>query len=280
MMVFAFMTSRLGAPNNSVKLAEATPNVLGVRLAYMETWNQRLRQARLARGFDNLTAFARSLGVKAPTAHNWESGATKELKGQNLINVCQKLQITHQWLLDGKGNMDDGLPATIEATTKVQMSAVIPPGAGVAVWEKLSDLPAGGAAYVQVPHYDVEVSAGDGCVWHQHTDNDPLVFRARFFSARGLKPEHCKGLYVRGESMVPTLKDGDTVLINTAATSVRDDAVYAVLYHGELYVKRLFRLPGGGVELRSDNPRHPSREIQGADLEHLIILGEMVWRAG
>lgn len=120
-MVFAFMTSRLGAPNDTVKLAEAAPNVLGVRLAYMETWNQRLRQARLARGFDNLTAFARSLGVKAPTAHNWESGATKELKGQNLINVCQKLQITHQWLLDGKGNMDDGLPATIEATAKIQM---------------------------------------------------------------------------------------------------------------------------------------------------------------
>lgn len=119
MMMFAFMSRRLGAPNDAVKISEAAPNMLGVRLAYMETWNQRLRRARLARGFDNLTAFARSLGVKAPTAHNWESGATKELKGQNLFNVCQKLQITQQWLLHGKGDMDDGLlpPGVTEAHT-------------------------------------------------------------------------------------------------------------------------------------------------------------------
>lgn len=70
------------------------------------------------------------------------------------------------------------------------------------------------------------------------------------------------------------------MLIDTNRTAVRDDKVFAVLYADELYIMRLFRLPGGGLELRSDNPRHPSREVQGEDMDQVRVLGEMIWRAG
>lgn len=157
--------------------------------------------------------------------------------------------------------------------------AIPPPGSQVLAWETLDDIP-NPAAYVSVPHYDAALSAGDGAVWTEHTDNDTLLFRAKWFRAKGLKPEHCKALYVRGTSMEPTLLDGDTVMIDTAQTEPRDDTVFAVLYHGELLIKRLFRRPGGGIDLVSDNPRYQVREVTGSDLEQLIILGVKIWRAG
>lgn len=158
-------------------------------------------------------------------------------------------------------------------------SALIPPGAHVLAWETLDDLP-DPSAYVTVPLFDVRVSAGDGAQWVEHPAAEVLVFRRRWFQAKGLKPAACRAVTVRGSSMEPGLRDGDTVLIDTADTVIADDAVFALLLHGDLYIKRLFRLPGGGVELASDNPRHPTRQIVGSDLDALLILGRQVWRAG
>jgi hypothetical protein len=171
-------------------------------------------------------------------------------------------------------------PAEVGMTiTSIPAIATPPPGSRVDMWETLADLPHGGA-YVQVPHYDVAVSAGDGCQWVDHANNDPLVFRARWFQARGVKPEDCRAIYVRGDSMAPTLNDGDTVLIDVSRTQVRDDSIYALVYGGDLYIKRLFRIPGGGLELRSDNPRHLNREVTGGAMADVHVLGEMIWRAG
>jgi phage repressor protein C with HTH and peptisase S24 domain len=157
---------------------------------------------------------------------------------------------------------------------------IIPPGADVVAWENPEDLDP--EHYVFVPHYDVQLSAGDGATaqWVRHDDNDPLAFSARYFQAKGLRPDRCRALYVRGVSMEPTLLDGDTVLIDTSRTAPEDDAVFALLVDGDLYIKRLFRLPGGGLDLRSDNPRYPPRELRGADLEGVLVLGRMVWRGG
>jgi phage repressor protein C with HTH and peptisase S24 domain len=155
-----------------------------------------------------------------------------------------------------------------------------PADGAIAEWDSPGDLPAGGANHAVVHLYEIELAAGDGCQWIEHSDADPLLFRRRWLAANGLKVANLRGLYVRGSSMEPGLYDGDAVVIDISQTEIRDDAVYAVSYAGDLFIKRLFRLPGGGIELRSDNPRHPSREIHGADLEQLTILGRMVWRGG
>lgn len=231
-----------------------------INCVFMTTPMQRVEREVRARGM-TLAEFAATIGVRSQHLNNW--------KNRGIPRNAQ------QRIADGLGWTLDYLLRGEEAATAV----IPPPGSGVAVWETLGDLPHGGR-YVQVPHYDVELSAGDGCFWHEHPENEPLVFRAAWFARKGARPELCRALYVRGESMYPTLKDNDTVLIDTERTSVMDDCVYAVMYRGELFVKRLFKLPGGGIELRSDNPRHPSREVIGEDLHDLVVLGQMIWRAG
>lgn len=65
-------------------------------------WNDRLKKARE----DMLpimgkSAFARAVGVSAATVTNWENGKVTELKGKNLMKVCEVLGISESWLMDG-----------------------------------------------------------------------------------------------------------------------------------------------------------------------------------
>lgn len=229
-----------------------------------QSWESRGRRARLAK----------EIGVSGEAARKWLSGEAVP-SVDNARKIAAVAGVDFDALMTGRGWSDD----PIGERTKTTKEIIPPHGSHVYAWETLDDLP-DQSAYVQVMHYDISFSAGDGCDWVEHPDNEPLVFRARWFAGKNANPAHCRAIYVHGDSMSPTLNDGDTVLIDTERTSVRDDRVFAVAYAGQLYIKRLFSLPGGGLELRSDNPRHPNREVSGHDLDSLQVLGEMIWRAG
>ena len=216
------------------------------------------------------TRVAGACGVTEQAVTGWLK--TGRIHKKHLPVIAGMAKRDLGWLLTGQEDAPSAPSTAADLATP-------PPGSRVVAWETLSDLP-DASAYVVVPHYDVALSAGSGCCWVEHPDNEPLVFRLRWFVHKGVRPEQCRALYVRGVSMEPTLLDGDTVLIDTARTEVQDDAVFALIFHGDLYIKRLFRLPGGGVEMRSDNPRHPTRSVIDADLASLVILGMMIWRAG
>jgi len=77
---------------------------------------------------------------------------------------------------------------------------------------------------------------------------------------KGLKPEQLFGAIVHGDSMAPTLLDGDTVIAKIYegdATNIPNKKVVIVANpDGELYVKRLFKADGKFI-LLSDNPSYP-----------------------
>jgi phage repressor protein C with HTH and peptisase S24 domain len=91
----------------------------------------------------------------------------------------------------------------------------------------------------------------------------------------GYNPEQLLAILVKGDSMQPTLHDGDTVIINLADTKLVDNAVYAVNYEGEAVVKRLAR-DAGDWWLMSDNPdqrKYHRRSCRGAEC---IVVGRVV----
>ncbi|MFZ5666930.1 MAG: S24 family peptidase [Pseudomonadota bacterium] len=78
-----------------------------------------------------------------------------------------------------------------------------------------------------------------------------------------------------GDSMEPTIRDGDFVLIDTSQQMIDDqDLIFAVTY-GELgMIRRLRQLPNGGVRMMPDNPVvRPEDAFDG----ELRILGKVVW---
>ena len=208
---------------------------------------------------------------------------------EQLEKFAQALEVSVDWLLgEDRATSQIRVSQTIPTETDEPQDkdlpdkASAPPGSIPVAWDDKEDLPPKGN-YVEVPHHDIKLSAGHGACtfeWISH-DDDPLVFRAGWFRSKRLKPHHCRLLYVRGDSMEPDLHDGDAVMIDTNDHVPRDGEVYAVLYSEELFIQRLFKIPGGGLELHSDNDRYPPRYLRTPEeLETVRILGKKVWRGG
>jgi phage repressor protein C with HTH and peptisase S24 domain len=82
---------------------------------------------------------------------------------------------------------------------------------------------------------------------------------------------------VEGDSMLPTLSDGDEILVDRgdAAARVRD-GIYVLRMEGALMVKRLALNPAARrITVASDNSAYPS--WPDCDPASIDIVGRVVW---
>lgn len=128
-----------------------------------------------------------------------------------------------------------------------------------------------------VARYDVGASAGPGAL-ADDAAGIGLAFPEKLL--RELVGGDVTGLSlirVAGDSMVPTLADGDDILVDTADAATRlRDGIYVLRADDTLIVKRLSRAPTGGVAIRSDN-RDLYPDTLVADPATLAIIGRVVW---
>jgi len=97
---------------------------------------------------------------------------------------------------------------------------------------------------------------------------------------RGISPSQACLLTVAGDSMVPTLNDGDLVMIDERRTTIRNRHVYAFVdTDGSARVKRLDLVDNEMMVLTSDNPIHATETRRGPDMNRMRVLGEIVWSA-
>jgi phage repressor protein C with HTH and peptisase S24 domain len=105
----------------------------------------------------------------------------------------------------------------------------------------------------------------------------PVYMPSDIARRRGYRSDDLVAIKVRGDSMQPSLFDGDTVVIHITDRVVKDGQVYAVNYEGEDVVKRLSR-DNGDWWLTSDNPDQrlfPKKICRGAAC---IIIGRIVYK--
>ncbi len=179
--------------------------------------------------------------------------------------------INAHWLLTGDG------PMLIEEAAGYGGQAILT-GEGVDL--AADQVREESGAYALVPLYDVRAAAGHGAVVEREQIIDWLAFRKDWL----WRELHAAAtdLYlieVDGESMEPTLRPGDVILVDRrSAQLVPRDGVYVMRMDGTLLVKRLQRLPGRQVRVTSDNPAYQpfalSLEQPGDDL---AIVGRVVW---
>jgi phage repressor protein C with HTH and peptisase S24 domain len=233
-------------------------------LLNMTTLQERLKEAMGEAGISQAELARRVRVTRSAIAH-WLSGATVELKGDNLVATAAALGVTPTWLARGIG-------------PKVGASAQLEEGK-ITVWDKPEDLADSGDR-VWVDRWDYRMSAGDGGIQWEIREKAALPFNLGFFQAVGSKPANCKLVMVRGDSMEPFLFNRDMVMVDVSKTAVRDGVVYAVLFEDEPLVKQVFKKAGGALVLHSYNPKYPDRDVSVADMERLQIIGEVVYRSG
>ncbi|MBF0561611.1 MAG: helix-turn-helix transcriptional regulator [Alphaproteobacteria bacterium] len=133
-------------------------------------------------------------------------------------------------------------------------------------------------ATILIPSYDLALSAGPG-TW---CETDPVPMWSEPFDPRWLRritASPAGNLFlvsVSGDSMEPTLHDGDHILIDRTENAIRRDGVYAMRFHDHLLVKRVtIDVRSGRVTISSDNSRYDSyRDVDGGELN---IVGRIIW---
>lgn len=82
---------------------------------------------------------------------------------------------------------------------------------------------------------------------------------------------HLVASKIRGDSMEPTIFNGDTVICDDLG--YQEDGIYAIIFEEKGFVKRLQRV-SGGVKIISDNPAYESMFAK-SDTEELKIIGKV-----
>lgn len=133
--------------------------------------------------------------------------------------------------------------------------------------------------FVMVPRYDVHGSAGNGSVIHSEQIVDHLAFRAEWVrNALGVAQKDLALISVKGDSMEPTLSNGDLILVDTSARHVEDSAIYVLNSPKGLFVKRLQHKLSGEVVVKSDNAAQYEPEVYDPDAAALLsVVGRVVW---
>ena len=111
--------------------------------------------------------------------------------------------------------------------------------------------------------YDVPLAAGTGEVADREAVTGYVAFRRDWLLEHKLHPQNLSLVEVTGDSMEPTLSNGDSVLVDHSRRDLYNSIMYALNVDGSLIVKRVRRVRGGWAA-ESDNPftsRSTSRSL-------------------
>jgi len=126
-----------------------------------------------------------------------------------------------------------------------------------------------------VPRIEVRASAGPGGVADIEEQGRPFAFDPALLKEIGARrTSRLSVIRVSGDSMEPTLRDRDDILVDLSATTPVPDAIHVLSLDDLLMVKRLVR-EGGSWIVRSDNPAYA--DIEDFDLAALRIIGRVLW---
>lgn len=227
--------------------------------------------------------FATELGEKSQRVKDVLRGKTK-LPAEILLTVQHRMPVNMEWFFG-----DDEQPIFLKephflayrSARRQSIKAEEPESPLAAIRDVLASRNIDANSFVFIRHYDVKASAGLG---HDNADASEEIkqynaFRRTFWQREmGLSPDECFSMDVTGTSMYPFLTERHVPIFHEEQ-SVSTESVYAFRYQKELFVKRLDRVPGEGLVVRSEDPKVKTWTISdhGGDQDFKVI-GRLVFK--
>jgi len=180
----------------------------------------------------------------------WRTGSTPRPKTLEKIRAATGVSI--DWLLRG-----EGAPFPADAPLRTESNCESPSAqcATQAYRTRVDDFLANGGFEV-----------------------DYLSFKAEWARLElGVEPRHLALIRAVGDSMEPTLRAGDLLLVDRHVTEAGQDAIYAFTTDGKMQIKRIQRRPEGGLVGKSDNPLYRDQALDTGQAAALRIVGRVVW---
>ena len=134
----------------------------------------------------------------------------------------------------------------------------------------------GKAGLWTIPKLDVGASAGPGAMNDGEALSGKIGFDEKWLRKLGVDPKQLSLIRVEGDSMLPTLANGDDIMVDRAAANAQlRDGIHVIRMDDVLMVKRLARGPKGRFSVLSDNPAYPDwPDVDGASV---TVIGRVIW---
>lgn len=131
--------------------------------------------------------------------------------------------------------------------------------------------------FYYIPKAEAVLSAGGGAFVLSESNGERYSFRRDWIVKITTSPKNLVLMDVAGESMYPTIHDGDSVMIDTSRQQIHDGRIYAIRMDDTISIKRLGLVPGDKIRIVADNrDEYPPYETKPADLH---IIGQVIWYA-
>ncbi|HBE44240.1 MAG TPA: hypothetical protein DDW17_01995 [Deltaproteobacteria bacterium] len=203
--------------------------------------------------------WAKEIGINAATFNRiWNKGG--QLKSDHATLIIKKTGVSALWLITGEGPMYE-----YERQKGRMMVA-----------ENIEKYNIPQDEFVLIPVVQGRISAGGGLV-PDNTVEMKCAFKKEWIAKKG-DYKNMSMIRIQGDSMSPTLLDGDVVLVNHNIQVVgAAGGIYAITFQDEIIIKRINKVfPTGQLKIQSDNPSYESFIVDPAQI---IINGKVIWYA-
>lgn len=174
----------------------------------------------------------RGTGAGRATVSGWVNGTNKP-SAKHLDALVKTLHTTVGWLLTGAKDVGQNIQV-------------------VKTWDANTPLD---DDEVEIPYFeDFSFACGSGSVGEAlESETSKLRMSKSILRQLTIDKKNAVATRASGDSMNPTIKDGDTIHIDMGRKTIKDGKIFAIC-HGDLfYAKRLYNLPLGGIRIVSDN---------------------------
>jgi len=252
---------------------------------------------------------ATTCGVSYEAVRQWFAGDTGNIKNENLVAIAEGYDTTVDWLLSGKGEPPSRKAATTPKAGNYSSADLVKQmlakhGRGLSeearariaeVVEEVAleakstnvvkvDFTRAGQVgdEVWIAHYDVRAAMGGGQIPHEYPEmlQDIRVSpkHLRDLGVTFKEHFHLKMITGWGQSMAPTIKDRDPLLVDITIREFTGDGIYLFSHDDMLYVKRLQKKGKGHFKMISDNKHHDPEDIR-VDDTYILARVLLVWNA-
>ena len=198
-------------------------------------------------------------GVSSSAVTQWKDGPTKTIKTSPATRLEAETGYSARWIATGEG-------AARLPTSTAEIHALV----------DQDDAPHG----VRIPLLANSARMGPG----SDIEHDDVILGALTVSPdwltrriRPSSPGALRFIHAYGDSMSPTLEDGDVALVDTGRIDPSGaDGVYVLATDERIFIKRVTERFNGGHDVTSDNPTVKTvQELNGGS--SIRVLGKVVW---
>jgi phage repressor protein C with HTH and peptisase S24 domain len=210
------------------------------------------------KGDASIKSFAEKLELGTSTVYNYLHGRVPP--ADFVYHICDTFNINANWLISGEGPKNKGKGEHIEIVEQGEFLA-----------------PAAGQRNISVPFYDIDVTISDRETFILN-EGENFAFPERWLTdILELDPKKLAITLSRDDSMEPTLRRGDVILIDLRQTAVIDEGIYIIKINNQLFAKRMQQLYNGSITIMCDNPLYQAQTVSHTEAGKLDIIGRAVW---